>query len=188
MSCSGHHLLVLLACLGAPACATDLGVGAGARSSGHLVGYGRLAVSTRAGTPLNEKGPLFGIDLGSRAEQRTGSRWLAGIFAGYGSGPSAFGNRVGFEAFGEFGFPLRETLFASTDLYAGAAATTPIRLDSPRKLVDVNQNTWIMRRHVEVVPMLRARFLFGPLGYACGERFEITGGLALRLRAETDLF
>jgi hypothetical protein len=187
-----------LVCGLALACGTDLGIGGGAKTSGNIVGFGRLAASTRLSPPwnpngpMNERGPLVGIDLEDRAEQNIGSRWQAGVFAGWGAGPAPFGEafaqRFGWEAYGEFGFPLHSTLFASTDLYAGVGLAAPFRLDATRKVSDLNETTWVLKRRVELVPLFRTRYLFGPPAQNHFHRLEITGGLAFRFRLETDLF
>lgn len=168
-----------------PACAADLGGGAGAAvPSGNAVGIGRIAASTRLGTPLNDHGVLVGVSVESRGEANVGSRFSTGVSLGYGNGPPLIGRVVGWEVFGDFGTPLRGKLFPDGDFYAGATVALPFRLDPARPLREINDATWIVMRRFELVPFVRTRV---HVDHDADEVVEIAGGASLRLRLLTDL-
>jgi hypothetical protein len=181
------HALVLA--LLASGCGADLGVlGGVVPRDGHVVAAGRLAASTKLGTPANERGFLLGMQLESRAEAQVGSSWNSGVMLGWGDGPAAIDGRVGWEAYAEFGTPLHQTLFQSGNLYAGLALALPIRLGSPRHVVDMNESTWVLMQRVELVPLLRARvFRDNAPGHAVEWQPERSLGLSVRLRVFSDL-
>jgi hypothetical protein len=157
--------------------------------SARFVATGRLALSTKLGTPLNDDGLLLGASLESRGEVDLGSRWESGVMLGWGSGPAAIGGRVGFEAYGEFGTPLYATLFRRGDLYAGAALSVPIHFGSPRHVVDLNESTWVLTRRFEIVPLLRTRLHRDrTVAGATLWRTDLSLGVSLRLRMFSDLF
>src|SRR5262245_9933198 len=111
----------------------------------HFVGGGRLAASTKLGTPLNDAGFLLGAAIEARAETNLGPRWQSGLMLGWGAGPAAIDGRIGFEVYGEIGTTLRETLFRHGDLYGGLVLAVPIHT-SPRHVADLNESTWILTR------------------------------------------
>jgi hypothetical protein len=178
-------------------CAADLGVGAGGTvKDPHAVGVARAGGSTRLGAGTQDHGFLAGASFENRIEAHRGSRWSAGLLAGYGSGPATLGGRrIGWELFGELGVPVRRSLLGDGDYYLGAAAALPIALERGRNLTDLNKATWILRRRAELVPMLRGRFYqegadappYEDKSPAPHERLEIAFVLSLRIRVETDL-
>jgi hypothetical protein len=177
------RFLVIAALL--PACAADFGGGAGAAlPSGNSVGIGRLAFSTRLGTPLNDHGFLVGASVESRGEANVGSRFSTGVSLGYGDGPPLIGKVVGWEVFGDFGTPLRGKLFPGGALYAGGTFALPIRLDSDRHIREINDSTSIAARRFEIVPFARARVHVEP---DADEAVELVGGVSLRFRMFSDL-
>jgi hypothetical protein len=168
-----------------PACAADFGGGAGAVvPSGHAVGIGRLAFSTRLGTPLNDHGFLVGASVESRGEASVGSRFSTGISLGYGDGPPLIGKIVGWEAFADFGTPLRGKLFPGGAFYTGGTFALPIRIDSSRHIRELNDATSIASRRFEIVPFVRGRVHVEP---EADEAVEIVGGATLRFRLFTDI-
>jgi hypothetical protein len=167
-------------------CGTDLGLGGGAKD-GHFVAFGRLAASTRLSLPLNESGVLLGADLESRSELSVGSRWSAGLFAGYGSGPPPFGGRFGYEIYGELGAPLRGTYHGLDNSYLGIGGSLPIALSPSRSVIDLNRSTWLLKRSIEFVPFARLRGYFGQDEAKHLDRLEYGGGLAFRFRVMSDI-
>ena len=184
---AASRLALALFATALPGCAVDFGGGAGAKA-GNAVGFGRLAGSTRVGTPMNEKGLLVGMNLESRAEEDVGSRWSTGVMVGYGYGPPSFEGLVGYEAFAEFGVPLRLRYSGLDDAYAGVGVAVPINLTAKRELIDLNQSSWILKPRIEIVPFTRFRGYFGKDEPNFGERLEYSFGLAFRFRIMTDLF
>jgi hypothetical protein len=183
---------ILLAALTA-GCGAELGGGGGVVASktgaGDAMGFGRVAMSTKLGTPINDHGVLVGASLEDRMEQNLGSRFTTGIMLGWGTGPSAIEGTFGFEAYAEFGTPIRETIFRRFDHYTGAAVGVPIRLGSPRRVTDLNTSTWVLTRRFEVVPLVRTRFnVDHPDDSDAVLRVDIAAGVTLRLRIFTDLF
>ena len=171
----------------ATGCGADLGVlGGWTPRSGHAVAAGRLAASTKLGTPANEHGALIGIELESHAEEDVGSSWNAGLMLGYGNGPAAIDGRVGWELYGEFGTPLRQTVFEHGDLYSGLSFALPIRVGAPRHVADTNESTWVLMQRLEVVPLVRTR-LYRDRRTEADVRFELSLGLSVRLRVFSDL-
>jgi hypothetical protein len=170
-------------------CGAELGGGAGVEAkSAHAIGYGRAAASTRLGTPLNDHGFLVGSSLESRAEQRVGARYDAGLMLGWGTGPAAIGGKWGFEAYGEVGTPLQSAIFREGNCFFGAAISVPYHLAKPREVKDLNDSVWIATTYVELVPMMRARLhLDHPGGGDTTTKIDISGGLAFRLRVLSDL-
>jgi hypothetical protein len=156
--------------------------------SGHFVHTGRIAASTRLGDPVNQEGVLLGVELGSRAEAKVGARWEGGLMLGWGSGPAALGGRVGLEAFGELGTPLRSTLLAHGDFYAGAALGVPLYLGSARQVQDLNRSTAFVTRRFELMPMLRTRVQRGHAAAGHTVDLDVSLGLMMRLRMISDLF
>jgi hypothetical protein len=186
MSGPARLVLALLA-MALGGCGVDLAGGAGAKA-GNVVGFGRLAASTRFGTPLNEKGILLGMNLESRAEQDVGSRWSSGVMLGYGYGPPSFDGWWGCEGYAEFGVPLRLSYSGFDDAYAGLGLALPFNVSANRELIDLNQSSWILKPRIEIVPFGRARGYFGQDEPNFSQRVEISGGLAFRFRVMTDLF
>lgn len=185
------RLLVAIACSFLAGCAADFGGALGPElPTGNIVGYGRIAGSTRLGDPMNEKGPLVGMHLESRMEAEQGSRFQGGIMAGYGYGPAALGGwPIGFEGYLEGGTALRTTLFYKGDFYTGAAVSFPIRAERDRDIRQLNDSTWILHRRLELVPGARYRlFLDHPSGEPLTLRSELVVTFALRLRVFSDLF
>lgn len=181
-------VLVVLASLSA-GCGAELGVlGGVAPRDGHAVATGRLAASTKLGSPANERGLLIGMELESRAEADVGASWNSGLMFGWGVNPAAIGGRLGWEAYAEIGTPLDQTLFQDGDLYMGLALGVPIRLGPARQVADLNESTWILMQRIELVPLLRARLAYdaGP-GHAQQWSPEISLGLSLRVRVFSDL-
>lgn len=178
-------------------CAGDLGLGAGATiKDAHAVGVARAAGSTRI-LGAEDYGFLLGGSLENRMEMDRGSRWNMGVLAGWGYGPAALGGRMGWELFGEAGIPVRQHLLRDSDYYLGAAAALPISLERTRSLHELNNNTWILRRRVELVPQLRGRFYHegddapryeGESRPAPANRFEAAFLVSFRIRVKTDLF
>lgn len=179
--------LAIIGALATASCGLDLGAGGGVVNTPGAVGFGRLAASTKINIPMNEYGPLFGLALESRAEEDVGVRYLGGIMVGYGESPQQWGKPYGFEAYGEIGTPLRSTLFHRWDLYTGLGLGIPIRLQPRRPLADLNDTTKILSRGFELVPLTRARMYVDHDSGSETSRFEITVGLAFRLRVSTDL-
>lgn len=171
------------------ACGADLGALGGVEThTGHFVGGGRLAVSSKLGSPLNERGLLVGAALEARGEQDLGSRWNSGLMLGWGDGPAAIDGRLGWELFGEIGTPLHGTLFRRGDLYTGLSFALPIHFGPARQVVDLNESTWILTRRLELVPLLRTRLHRDHReGKDAFWRTEISFGVSLRMRAFTDL-
>ncbi|HEU4408169.1 MAG TPA: hypothetical protein VFS43_23100 [Polyangiaceae bacterium] len=172
-------------------CAADLGGGAGAEvARGHVLGFGRVAASTRLGSPLNDHGLLVGAAVESRAEAPGGSRFTGGVLVGAGYGPESIGgSRWGLEGFAEAGTPLRSTLFRGGDFYAGVGVNRPLRLFEARQIAELNDSTWVLMTRFELVPMGRYRLHVdhpGPGGARL--RHDVGVGLALRLRTFSDLF
>jgi hypothetical protein len=187
-----RRLAIVLLALTA-ACGAELGGGAGVVASktgaGDAMGFGRVAASTKLGTPINDHGVLVGTTLENRMEQNTGSRWTAGIILGYGAGPSAIEGTFGWEAYAELGTPIRETIFRRLDHYSGIAFAVPIRLGSPRRVTDLNTSTWVLTRRFEIVPLVRARFnVDHPDNEDAVLRVDLAAGVTFRLRIFTDLF
>jgi hypothetical protein len=149
-----------------------------------VVGIGRLAFSTRLGTPLNDHGLLVGASVESRGEANVGSRFSTGVSVGYGDGPPLIGRVVGWEAFADFGTPLRGKFFPGGAFYSGATFALPIRLDSSRHIREINDNLSIATRRFEIVPFARARVHVEP---DADEVVEIVGGASLRFRLFSDL-
>ena len=170
-------------------CGAELGGGVGVEArSGHAVGYGRAAASTRLGTPLNDHGFLVGGSLESRAEQQVGARYDAGVMLGWGTGPAAIGGKWGFEAYGEFGTPLQSAIFRDGNCFFGAALGAPYHLAKPREVKDLNDSLWIATTFVELVPMMRVRLhIDHPGGGDPTTKIDLSAGLALRLRVLSDL-
>ncbi|HWA28549.1 MAG TPA: hypothetical protein VG734_23065 [Lacunisphaera sp.] len=170
-------------------CATDLGGGVGVEAkTGHAVGYGRLATSTKLGTPLNDHGFLVGASLESRAEESLGARYDAGMMLGWGDGPGALDGRWGFEAFGEFGTPIQSAFFRNFSFYTGVGVGVPFHLERPRAILDLNDSTWIAATRLEFVPLTRFRVHFDRAAdEQYDPKYDLTFGLALRLRMFSDL-
>jgi hypothetical protein len=170
-------------------CGADLAIGGGPEArTGHAVAFGRVAVATKLGTPTNDHGFMLGMALESRGEQSVGSRWDSGVIVGWGTGPAAIDGRIGREAYGEFGTPLRGTLWDRGAFYTGAVLAMPIHFGSPRQVIDLNQSTWILRQRFELVPLLRVRFhVDPPVGPHANLRTDLALGVAFRLRAFSDL-
>ncbi|MBN9161135.1 MAG: hypothetical protein BGO98_18520 [Myxococcales bacterium 68-20] len=187
---SGRFALAFAAMMCATGCAFDLGGAVGIETqTAHAVGYGRAAVSTRIGSPLNERGFLLGAALESRSETDKGARWLAGAMFGWGLGPSSIGGGpVGFDIYGEVGTPLRSTLVANGDHYLGIGVDTPIRLQARRNIEDLNESTWLLLRRFEIVPFTRFRVHHDFGGPAFDARPDVSGGAAIRMRTLNDLF
>jgi hypothetical protein len=179
----------LLGSLGALGCAADLGVGGGAMpSTGHAVGFGRLAASTKPlSTPMNEKDLMVGLALEGRGEQDVGSRFNLGATAGWALPADAIFNHFSFEAQLEGGTPLRMTLFEDGAFYLGASAALPFPLQKQRLVSNINQSTWILKRRFDLVPFVRVLEHYEK-DRPFWDGFEISGGLALRYRVVSDLF
>jgi hypothetical protein len=182
-------LLALTFSLGAVGCAGDLGVGGGAMTkTGHAVAFGRSTLSTRiGGVPMGDHGMLVGLAVEGRAEQRVGSRFDAGVLLGYGTSPYALADSFGFEGYGEFGTPLRGTLFAHGDKYYGLGVGLPIPLNPRRDVARVNDSLWILKYRLEVVPFVRT-LAYDLYGDDLALAVEVSGGLAFRYRLVSDLF
>jgi hypothetical protein len=171
-------------------CGADLGAGGGwLPKTGHAVAFGRAAASTKLGSGMiNESGFLLGVAVESRAEEDVGSRWLMGILAGAGTGPAAIGGRWGIEGYAEAGTPLRQTLLRHGDHYVGVAVAAPFMLRRARQVADLNESTWLLKRRFELLPLVRVRMHNDHLPDEWHTRWEVSGGLAFRLRVMTDLF
>lgn len=182
-------ILALVVSLGAFGCAGDLGVGGGAMTkTGHAVAFGRSTLSTRiGGVPMGDHGILFGLAVEGRGEQRVGSRFDAGILVGGGTSAYALAGSFGFEGYGEFGTPLRGTLFAHGDKYYGAGVGVPIPLNPRRDVARVNDSLWILKYRLEVVPFVRTH-LYDLHDDGLPLAVEVSGGLAFRYRLVSDLF
>lgn len=175
--------------LGVVGCGADLGGGGGVEArSGNAVGYGRLAASTKLGTPLSDRGFLVGASLESRAEQTVGARYDTGVMLGWGSGPAAIGGHWGFETYGEIGTPVQSGFFRNGNFFTGATVATPYHFGAPRHVMDLNDGTWIATSRLELVPMLRGRVHFDfSNGGDLDTKVDLTAGVALRLRIFSDL-
>jgi hypothetical protein len=187
---SGHRRcwVALLPTLCAVGCGADLGAGGGLEArSGAAVGYGRIAASTKLGTPTNDHGLLVGGSLESRAQEGLGARYDIGLMLGWGTGPAAIGGRWGLETFLEFGTPIENALFRHGNCFAGAAVATPYHFGTPRQVLDLNDATWIATSRLELVPMLRSRVHFDDASSGFTTKVDVTLGLALRLRIISDL-
>jgi hypothetical protein len=190
----GAAMLAAAATLGSlTACSADLGGGAGIEArTGHALGFGRIAASTKigpSGAPLNQRGVLVGTSLEARAEQSRGSRWDLGLMMGWGFGPAEVDGKLGFEAFGEVGTPVRATLVENGDFYLGAGTALTIPLNTARDAADLNRSTWILKRRFELMPELQSRFHFDhPNGGDLIVRTDVEAGISFRLRVFSDLF
>lgn len=173
-------------------CGADFALGAGANTTGRAVGFGRVAMSTKFGSPLNEGGLMLGLAVESRGEEDIGSRWSTGLMLGFGKGPAIIDGRVGYEVYAEAGTTIKSTLVEHLrDVYFGAAAGVPIALSSRRNVASLNDSTRLMGRSVELVPMARVRVRHDDRTPAEAGRawlVDIAGGFALRLRIFSDLF
>ena len=179
--------------VGSTGCSADLGGGVGLEArSGHEVGIGRMAASTKFGSygaPFNQTGLLVGAALEARGEQSFGSRWDLGLMAGYGKGPAEIDGKLGYELFGELGTPVRATLAKNGDFFTGAGAALAIPLSAPRDAADLNRSTWILKRRFEFLPMVKTRFHFDHTdGSDLVWRADVEAGFSFRLRVFTDLF
>jgi hypothetical protein len=183
------RFLAIVLSLGGVGCAGDLGVGGGAMTqTGHAVAFGRSSLSTRiGGVPMGDHGVLVGLAVEGRGEERVGSRFEAGILLGGGTSPYAIGDSLGFEGYGEFGTPLRGTLFDHGDKYYGAGVGFPIPLNRRRDVARVNDSLWILKYRLEVVPFARTH-LYDLHDDGLGLAVEVSGGLAFRYRLVSDLF
>ncbi len=181
----------LCAALALAGCAADLGLGGGGEvGQGHGLGFGRVAASTRVGSPFNDHGPLFGASVESRVEKAEGARFTGGILIGGGFGPGAIGGSpFGFEAYGEAGTPLGATLFRDGSFYAGAGANVPVRLNESRQITELNDSTWVLMRRFELVPTFRVRLhVDHPAAESAYLRYDVGGLLSLRMRTFNDIF
>ena len=182
--------LILLATSTGVACGADLGGGLGIEAkTGHAVGFGRAAASTKLGTPLNDHGFLIGASLESRTEAEPGVRYDAGVMLGWGTGPATLGGKWGFESYAEGGTPIRGGFFRNWDWFAGGAVAAPFHFGAPRQVTDLNSSTWFANDRLEFVPMARFR-VHGdhPEGGATLTRVDLQLGVAFRLRVLSDLF
>jgi len=170
-------------------CAGELGVGGGAMTeTGHAVAFGRSTLSTRlGGVPIGDSGLLLGLAVEGRGEERVGSRFQAGALVGGATPSDAVGGWFGVEGYGEFGTPLRSTLFAHGDKYFAFGAGFPFPLDRRRDVARVNDSTWVLKYRLELVPFVRT------LAYDLHDddltlAVEVSGGIAFRYRLVSDLF
>lgn len=148
----------------------------------------RFSAQTRIGAPMNESGPLVGVAAESRSEAYIGSRFSAGIMAGYGSGPATIGGwPVGFDAFFEAGTPLGSSLFHRGAHYLGATFDVPIRFSARRNIQDLNESTWILFSRFELVPMIHTR-TYADYDPHFERRWDVELGFAIRMRLHNDLF
>ena len=184
-----RRALVLLGSLGSLGCAADLGVGGGAMpTTGHAVGFGRLAASTKPiSTPMNERDLMVGLALEGRGEQDVGSRFNLGALAGWALPPDAIFNHFSGELLGEIGTPLRMTLIEEGAFYFGVTGALPFPLQKQRQVSNINQSTWILKRRFDLVPFVRVLEHYEK-DRPFWDGFEISGGLALRYRVASDLF
>jgi len=180
---------VAVACPLLLGCAADFGGGMfhQVRDS-HAVGAAQIAASTKIGTPLNNQGFLVGAEVRGRAEDELGSRWMAGLRAGYGQSPDPAPGKMGWELHGDFGTPLgKGGLFPDWSIYAGATFATPIWMSRRHEGSDLNTSSWFFKRAVELVPSLSARVYLDRLDDGPTQRRTDLGvGLAVRLRAVND--
>jgi hypothetical protein len=190
MKTPGRIRVVVLAALGCAGCAADLGGGLGVEArSGHAVGYGRAASSTKLGTPMNNEGFLIGGSLESRTEAKLGVRYDAALMLGYGHGPAALGGKWGIEGYLELGTPIRGGFLPNGDWLLGATLAVPFHIGDPRKVTDLNGSTWFAKTRLELVPLARVRAHWDhPPGEDPLTRVDLQLGLALRLRVLSDLF
>jgi hypothetical protein len=179
----------LVVALGACGCAGDLGVGGGAMTkTGHAVAFGRSTLSTRiGGVPLGDSGLLVGLALEGRGEEEVGSRFQSGLFVGGASSSRDIGGCFGVEGYGEFGTPLRGTLFAHGDTYFAFGTAFPIPLDRPSNAARINESLWILKYRLELVPFVRT-LAYDLHGDNLALAVEVSGGVAFRYRLVSDLF
>lgn len=182
--------LALLAAVAGLGCAADLGGGVAIEPRApHAVGYGRVAASTKLGTPLNQEGFLIGASLESRTESKLGVRYDTALMLGWGHGPAVLGGKWGIEGYVELGTPIRGGFFRNGDWLLGATAGFPVRLGTPRQVTDLNGATWFAKTRVELVPMARVRtHRDHPPDDAALTRVDLQLGVVVRLRVLSDLF
>jgi hypothetical protein len=172
-------------------CATDVAVGGGwMPESGHAVAFGRSAVSTRPfSVPINHSGPLLGLAAEERAEEEVGSRFQAGLIAGYSLPPYWLWDTFAPELYAEVGTPLRSTLFERWDSYFSVGAGLPFPLNLRRDVQDVNRSIWILKYRSELVPFLRlVVHNVHDTNDRLDRQLEFTIGVSIRPRLASDLF